>query len=215
MKVGILGSGDVARSLGTGFVASGHEVRLGTHHAEKPELEEWRAKAGPKGSVGSLAEAAEYGEVVVLAVHGVAAAEAVRQAGLLRFDGKVVIDPTNPLAFGADGVPQLALEAGRSNGEAIQALLPKARVVKAFNIIGHVHMFRPTFPNGPPDMFICGNDEDAKRTVAQILLDFGWPSVIDIGGIEGSRELESLCVLWVKSGLKLQNWDIGFKLLHK
>jgi 8-hydroxy-5-deazaflavin:NADPH oxidoreductase len=131
------------------------------------------------------------------------------------FDGKVVIDATNPIAPGDDGVPRLVHPGGRSNGEVNQALLPKARVVKAFNIVGNAHMFHPTFPGGPPDMYICGNDAAAKKTVEGLLEEFGWPSVIDIGGIDGARELESLCILWVKSALRLGSWDIAFKLLRK
>ncbi|HXY47174.1 MAG TPA: NAD(P)-binding domain-containing protein [Thermoplasmata archaeon] len=215
MKVGILGSGEVALRLGTSFMAAGHDVKLGTRHPNQPQLVEWTAKAGPKGSVGSFTDAATFGEVVVLATQGVSTPEAIRAAGLLPFDGKVVIDATNPLAPGPDGTPHLAPVAAGSNGEAVQALLPKARVVKAFNIIGNAHMFHPTFPGGPPDMFICGNDDAAKRTVEGILHEFGWSTVIDIGGIEGSRELEALCILWVKSATRLGNWDIGFKLLRK
>ncbi len=215
MKVGILGSGDVARTLGTGFIASGHEVQLGTGHPDRPELAEWLVHAGPKGSIGSFADAASYGEVVVVATRGVAAAEAIRAAGISRFDGKVVLDVTNPLDVVPGGPPRLAPNPSGSNGEAIQALLPTARVVKAFNIIGHPHMYHPTFPGGPPDMYICGNDAAAKETVGRILAQFGWPSVIDVGGIEGARELEALCILWVKSGLALDNWDIAFRLLRK
>jgi 8-hydroxy-5-deazaflavin:NADPH oxidoreductase len=215
MKVGILGSGDVARTLGTGLVATGHEAKLGTGHPDQPALAEWATKSSPKGSIGSFAEAASFGEFVMVATRGVAAPEAIRAAGLLRFDGKVVIDVTNPLGPGPDGAPRLVTDSGKSNGEVIQELLPKAHVVKAFNIIGNAHMFHPTFPGGPPDMFICGNDADAKRTVERLLTEFGWPSVIDIGGIDGARELESLCVLWVKSGIQLNNWDIAFKLLRK
>ena len=131
------------------------------------------------------------------------------------FDGKIVIDATNPLAFSAQGAPSLAIGLTTSAGEENQKAVPKARVVKAFNIVGNPHMFRPTFPNGPPDMYICGNDATAKKQVEKILHDFGWPSVIDIGGIEGSRELESLCVLWVKSAVGLGNFNIAFKLLRK
>ena len=215
MKVGILGSGDVARALGTGFTATGHPVRLGSRRPDQTALVEWAAKAGPKGSLGSFADAAGFGEVVVLATRGLATPDAIRDAGVTHFGTKIVIDATNPLEPGADGVPRLARGASPSNGEAVQALLPHARVVKAFNIIGNPHMFHPTFPGGPPDMFICGNDESAKRAVETILHEFGWPSVIDIGGIEGSRELEALCILWVKSALALNNFSIAFKLLRK
>jgi len=215
MKVGILGSGDVAKALGTGFVTLGHEVRLGSRTAGNPKAVEWAKGTKGKGSTGTFADAAAFGEVVVLATLGVATADAIRLAGASHFDGKVVIDATNPLAFSAQGAPSLAIGLTTSAGEENQKALPKARVVKAFNIVGNPHMFRPTFPNGPPDMFICGNDPAAKKQVEKTLHDFGWPSVVDIGGIEGSRELESLCILWVKSGVGLGNFNIAFKLLRK
>jgi 8-hydroxy-5-deazaflavin:NADPH oxidoreductase len=215
MKVGVLGSGEVAKALGSGFLAAGHEVRLGTRHPDRPELVGWKKKAGANASVGSFSDAASFGEIVVLATHGTSTVEAIRSAGVARFDGKVVIDATNPIAGGADGVPRLAIGHTTSNGEEIQRAVPKARVVKAFNIIGNPHMFRPSFPAGPPDMYICGNDSPAKKTVGEILHQFGWPSVIDIGGIDGARELESLCILWVKTALQLDNWNIGFKVLRK
>jgi 8-hydroxy-5-deazaflavin:NADPH oxidoreductase len=215
MKVGIVGSGEVGRVLGTGFVATGHEVKLGSRSASNPELQSWAQKAGPKGSIGTLSEAASFGEVVVIATLGVAVREAIPAAGVTNFDGKVVIDVTNPLRGAPDGMPDLAWTNGVSNGETVQALLPKAHVVKAFNIIGNPHMFHPTFPGGPPDMFIAGNDAEAKRKVEDILKEFGWASVVDVGGIEQARQLESLCILWVRSGIKLQNFDIGFKLLRK
>ncbi|MFZ1023183.1 MAG: NAD(P)-binding domain-containing protein [Thermoplasmata archaeon] len=215
MKVGILGSGDVARALATGFVTAGHEVRLGTRHPEQPKVVEWVRGSGGKGATASPAEAAAYGELVVLAVPGIAVPEAVQSAGPAHFNGKVVIDPTNPLAFRENAPPSLAISGTTSGGEELQKLLPHSRVVKAFNIVGNAHFFRPNFPGGPPDMYICGNDAGAKQQVEQLLHAFGWPSVIDLGGIEGSRELESLCILWVKSALKLGNWNIAFKLLRK
>jgi hypothetical protein len=215
MKVGILGSGEVARSLGTGFTTLGHDVKLGTRHPDQPVLAEWVRSAHGKGSVGTFSEAADFGEVVVVATLGVATGEAVRAAGVHRFDGKVVIDATNPLVMKENAPPSLAVGHTNSAGEELQKLLPKSHVVKAFNTIGNPSFFRPSFPGGPPDMFICGNDAAAKKTVTGILHDFGWPSVIDTGGIEGARELESLCVLWVKTALSLGNWNIGFKVLRK
>ncbi|MGA8603934.1 MAG: NAD(P)-binding domain-containing protein [Thermoplasmata archaeon] len=215
MKVGILGSGDVAKALGTAFVTLGHEVKLGSRTAGNPKAVEWAKGTKGKGSAGTFADSAGFGEVLVLATLGVATADAIRLAGVSHFDGKVVIDATNPLAFSAQGAPSLAIGLTTSAGEENQKAVPKARVVKAFNIVGNPHMFRPTFPNGPPDMYICGNDAAAKKQVEKLLHDFGWPSVIDIGGIEGSRELESLCVLWVKSAVSLGNFNVAFKLLRK
>ncbi len=215
MKVGLLGSGDVARSLGTGFLALGHEVCLGTRHPSRPNLADWANGAGKKAIVGTFSDAATFGEVVVLATLGVATTEAIRTAGVERFDGKVVIDATNPLVFREEGPPGLAVGHTTSGAEEVQRLLPKARVVKAFNTIGHTHFFRPSFPGGPPDMFVCGEDAGAKRTVEGILHAFGWPSVIDIGGLDGARQLEELAVLWVKTAQRLGNFNIGFKVLRR
>jgi len=214
MKVGILGSGDVAQALGTGFVTLGHEVRLGSRTTDNPKAVAWAKGTHGKGSTGTFSDAATFGEVVVLATLGMATGEAIRLAGTSHFDGKVVIDATNPLAF-SDRGPSLAISGSTSAGEENQKTLSKAHVVKAFNIVNNAHMFRPNFPNGPPDMIICGNDAAAKKRVEGLLHDFGWPSVLDIGGIEGSRELESLCILWVKSSMSLGNFNSAFKLLRK
>jgi hypothetical protein len=205
MKVGILGSGDVAKALGTGFVTLGHEVRLGSRTADNPKTVAWAKGTNGKGSTGTFADTASF---------GVATPEAIRSAGVSHFDGKVVIDTTNPLAFSAQGVPSLAFGHTTSAGEQNQKLVPNAHVVKAFNIVGNSLMFRPTLPNGPADMFICGNDARAKKQVETILHEFGWPSVLDVGGIEASRELESLCVLWVKSAVALGNFNVAFRLLR-
>jgi len=214
MKVGILGSGDVAKALGTGFVTLGHEVCLGSRTVDNPKTVDWAKGTNGKGSTGTFADAAAFGEVIVLATLGTATPDAVRLAGVSKFDGKVVIDTTNPLAFSAQGTPSLAIGHTTSQGEVNQKALPKAHVVKAFNITGNANFFRPTFANGPPDMYICGNDAAAKKKVEKILHDFGWSSVLDIGGIEGSRELESLCILWVKSAIGLGNFRVAFRLLR-
>jgi predicted dinucleotide-binding enzyme len=213
MKVGILGSGDVAKALGTGFVKLGNEVMLGSRAAGNPKTADWAKESHGKGSTGTFADAATFGEVVVLATLGVATPEAIRLAGPSHFDGKVVIDATNPLAFSAQGVPSLAIGHTTSAGEVHQKALPKAHVVKAFNIVGNTLFFRPSLPQGPPTMLICGNDAGAKKKVEQILHDFGWTSVVDIGGIEGSRELEAICIAWVKAAFSLHDFQIAFKLL--
>jgi predicted dinucleotide-binding enzyme len=214
MKIGILGSGDVAKSLAKGFLATGHPVLLGTRTPSKPELVAWAKEQKGALTLGTLAEAASSGEVLLLAVQGSASAEAVRSAGTHHFDGKVLIDVTNPLVMLENRMPTLSVGHTSSAGEQLQALLPKARVVKAFNIVGNSLMFRPEFPDGPPDMFIAGNDAAAKQTVGTILKEFGWPAPIDIGGIEGARELESLCILWVKSAFALQNFQVAFRLVR-
>jgi len=214
MKVGILGSGDVAKALAHGFRASGHSVQLGTRTPSQPALVAWANQEGGPVALGTFAEAAAFGEIVVLATLGNATAEVVALAGPAHLDGKVVIDVTNPLVMAENSPPTLSVGHTSSSGERLQALVPRAHVVKAFNIVGNTLMFQPKLPGGPPDMFIAGNDAGAKRTVGRILKEFGWPEPIDLGGIEGSRELESLCILWVKSAFALRNFQIAFKLLR-
>lgn len=214
MRVGILGSGDVGRALGNGFLALGHEVRMGAREAGNPRAAEWARAAGERGSAGTFAAAAEFGDVVVLATAWSGTENALALAGPDNLAGKVVIDATNPLAPRPDGPPGLALGHTDSGGEQVQRWLPGARVVKAFNIVGNPHMFRPDFPGGPPDMFICGNDESAKVVVTEILTAFGWP-VTDIGGIEGARLLEPLCILWVTYGVRAGSFNHAFKVLRR
>jgi hypothetical protein len=213
MQVGILGSGDVGLKLGDGFVETGNIVRIGTRSPLK--VQSWISKYGnSRASSGNFAEAAAFGELLVIATLWEGTASAIRSADPKNFEGKVVIDVTNPLDFSKGVPPKLALGHTDSGGETVQRLLPRAKVVKAFNIVGNTHMFRPEFPGGPPTMFICGNDDDAKETVSKILASFGWESV-DIGNIEGSRLLEPLAMLWIMHYFKSNNGQHAFKLLRK
>lgn len=214
MKIGIFGTGDVGKALGKGFLATGHEVRMGARQATSEKALAWAKEMGAKASAGSFADAAAFGEIIVLATLGVANEEALKMAGLDKLRGKVIIDATNPLDFSGGMPPKLAIAGHDSGGERVQRFVPDAHVVKAFNIVGSPFMFRPEFPGGPPDMFICGNDDTAKKKVGAILSDFGW-QVIDIGAIEGSRYLEAMCMVWVLSGARSGNWNQAFKLLRK
>lgn len=211
MRVGVLGTGDVGRTLGGAFAALGHEVMLGARAPGHPKAAAWARETTQKA--GTFAEAAAFGELVVLATLGVATEEIVRGVGVGAFSGKPVLDATNPLDL-SGGAPDLALGHTDSLGERIQRLLPGAHVVKCFNTVGHAHMFRPRFSGGPPDMFICGDDAGAKARVAEILGAFGWGTV-DIGGIDGSRYLEPMCMAWVRYGMGSGTWDHAFKLLRE
>lgn len=212
VRVGVLGSGDVGRVLAAGFVGLGHEVKVGSRDQEK--LRAWAEAAGERASTGSFADTASFGDIIVLATLGVATLEAVRLAGVENFDGKVVIDATNPLDFTKGMPPTLSVGGTDSLGEQVQRLVPNARVVKAFNTVGNAHMINPQFPGGPPDMFICGNDDASKKIVAQICEHFGW-GVIDVGGIDGSRYLEPMCMIWVLHAIRIGSWNHAFKMLHK
>lgn len=197
MKIGILGTGQVGQSLAAGFRKYGHEVKLG--HRDPKQ---------------SYADAAKFGEVVLLCTPWSGTQNAIKLSDPKNLAGKVVIDVTNPLKFEESEAPALAIGFTDSGGEQVQRWLPQARVVKAFNIVGNDLMVDPKLPGGPPDMFIAGNDAAAKQTVTQICKQFGWP-VVDIGGIEGSRLLEPLAILWVVVGFKLNRWEQAWKLLHR
>jgi predicted dinucleotide-binding enzyme len=197
MKIGILGTGTVGQSLAAGFKKYGHDVKLG--HRDPKQ---------------SYADAARFGEVVLLCTPWSGTENAIKLTDPKNLAGKVVIDVTNPLKSEESEAPALAIGFTDSGGEQVQRWLPQARVVKAFNIVGNDLMIDPKLPGGPPDMFIAGNDAAAKQTVTQICKQFGWP-VVDIGGIEGSRLLEPLAMLWVVVGFKLNRWDQAWKLIHK
>jgi predicted dinucleotide-binding enzyme len=198
-NVGILGTGEVGKSLAQGFRSRGCEVRIGSR--EK------------KGEFVTFAEAAEHSDLIIIATKWSGTENALQQAGPAHFQGKVVIDATNPLKE-VDGRP-VGLERGwdDSGGEQIQRWLPGAKVVKAFNIVGNALMVDPKLPGGPPTMFIGGNDEGAKKEVTEILTDFGWETM-DCGGIEASRLLEPMCWLWVSTAFKTGQWMQAFKMLR-
>jgi predicted dinucleotide-binding enzyme len=211
MKVGVLGSGDVAKVLGSGFLKHGHEVMMGTREASK--LAEW-AKENPGGRVGSFADAAGFAGLVVLAVKGTVALQALRLAGAADLAGKPVIDATNPIADAppVNGVLKFFTNLDESLMERLQREFPQAHFVKAFNSVGNNLMINPQFKGGKPTMFICGNDEAAKKTVRGILDQFGWETA-DMGKVEGARAVEPLCMLWLIPGFLRNQWSHAFKLL--
>lgn len=214
MKIGILGSGDVGRTLGAGFAAKGHEVKLGSRSPGKAEVQEWLRTTRGHVAAGTFADAAAHGEIVVLCVRGEAAEAAVDLAGPSNLEGKVLIDVTNPLDFSQGMPPGLFVGLTDSLGERLQRKLPRAKVVKALNIVNHRTMVHPRIGRGLPDMIIAGDDAAAKGTVASLLKGFGWGEPIDLGGIENARWIEALVPLWVRIALKLGTWDVAFKVLR-
>jgi 8-hydroxy-5-deazaflavin:NADPH oxidoreductase len=217
MNIGILGSGDVGRRLGDGLIALKHKVKIGTREPGKRDLQQWINNHGQeKAAVGTFAEAASFGDdLIFLATLWDGAPNAIKTANVKNFTGKIVIDVTNPLDFSKGMPPKLAVGHTDSAGEIVQRLLPESKIVKALNTVGNIQMINPDFQGGPPTMFVCGNDKDAKKTVADsILTPFGWET-IDIGGIEGSRLLEPLAMLWIIYYFKTNTGNHAFKLLRK
>lgn len=211
MQIGVLGSGEVGQSLGLGFIKLGHDVRLGSRDPGK--LKSWIARAGRHGSAGTPEETARFADVAVLATAWAGTESALKLANAATtLAGKVVMDVTNPLIT-EGGKLRLTLGHTDSGGEQVQRWLPQSKVVKAFNTVGHALMIDPKFTGGRPDMFICGEDASAKQVVAGFCKNFGW-DVVDVGGMEGARLLEPLCILWVDYGLRTQTWKHAFKLLR-
>jgi predicted dinucleotide-binding enzyme len=214
MKVGVLGTGDVGKTLADACIALGHEVKLGAREAGNPKAKAWVDGAGTRASAGTFSDAARFGEIVFLCTLGSETENVVRVTGPENLAGKLLIDTTNPLAYAPGGPPKLMVPAGGSGGAQLQTLASAAHVVKAFNTVGHGAMFKPEFPGGPPDMFICGNDAGAKARTTELLRQFGW-NVIDIGGIDSAHYLEAMCMVWVLSALPGSTWYQAFKLLRK
>jgi len=210
MKIGVIGSGDVGQVLASGFLKHGHEVVIGTRDAAK--LATW-AKTNPGGRVAGFAEVAKFGEVVVLAVTGAVATEALTIAGAGALAEKVVIDATNPIGGPSqNGVLKFFTNLDESLMERLQKQFPLAKFVKAFNSVGSARMVNPDFGGTRPTMFICGNDPAAKSTVARILDQFGW-EIEDMGGVEAARSIEPLCMLWCIPGFMRNQWTHAFKML--
>jgi len=213
MKVGVIGSGVVAQTLAAGFLKHGHQVAIGTREASK--LADWSAKHRD-AQVGSFADAAGFGDVVVLAVGGGVALDALALAGADNLAGKTVIDACNPIGGGppVNGVLSYFTTLHDSLLERLQNAYPQAHFVKAFNSVGAGQMVNPQFAGGRPSMFICGGDAGAKATVAGILDQFGWDTE-DMGAVEAARAIEPLCMLWCIPGVAKGDWaPHAFKLLR-
>lgn len=212
-KIGIIGSGIVARTLGNGFLKYGYEVMLGTREVGK--LSEWKTKAGERAHVGSFEQAAKFGDIIVLAVKGTVAADAIDLAGPQNLHWKTVIDTTNPIANAApeNGVLSYFTSINESLMEQLQYRFPEIHFVKAFNSVGNAAMVDPQYEL-KPTMFICGNNDNSRNEVKDILIQFGW-DIEDMGKATAARAIEPLCMLWCIPGFINNGWNHAFKLLKQ
>jgi len=215
MRIGVLGSGTVGQTLAKGFLKHGHEAMLGTRDPEKPDVRKWLGET-PGAQTGTFAEAATFGELVVLATKGTAAESALEMAGAGNLAGKTILDATNPIADKppVDGILQFTTGPNESLAEKLQEKFPRSHFVKAYNSVGAGNMVNPHYEQGTPTMFFCGNDAKAKEQVADIIRMFGWEP-FDCGGIIAARAIEPLCILWCLRGFQHNQWSHAFKLLTK
>jgi predicted dinucleotide-binding enzyme len=213
VKVGILGSGDVGKTLAKGFIKHGYQVAIGSDHAEK--LEEFKGE-NPQIEIATFEQASQTGDIVVLCVKGTVAEKIIEKVKR-HLLGKTVIDATNPIADvpPQNGVLKLFTTLDESLMERLQKIAPDARFVKALNSVGSGLMINPNFrDNTKPTMFICGNNDDAKKKVYEILEKFGF-EIEDMGKAESARAIEPLCILWCIPGFLRNEWAHAFKLLKK
>jgi predicted dinucleotide-binding enzyme len=214
MKIGIIGSGIVAQTLGKAFIAEGYEAMLGSRTPLKGSIKKWQIE-NPRAKTGSFADAAAFGELLVLATAGHGAMQAIQASGLKNLGGKTIIDVTNPISPEPPekGVLKFTSSLESSHMEQLQKLVPKANFVKAFNSVCNSLMYKPSFKEGKPSMFICGNNETAKKQVTTILDCFGWETE-DMGSVESARAIEPLAILWCIPGFLRNQWAHAFKLLR-
>lgn len=226
MKVGIFGTGMVGRILAEKFVAAGNKVMIGTRNVESTltksgadnlrtsPYKEWQEKnSGVK--LGTFADTAKFGEVIIIATFGDAAISAIAMADKESFSGKLVIDTTNPIDVSKGVPPEFTGKVGNSLGEQIQRLLPDAKVVKAFNTASMHIIVNPKREDGEPSLLIAGNDENAKKQVADIAKIWGWKDVVDYGNITEAFYLEAFGMTWIRYAFNKNSWTHAFALLRK
>lgn len=227
MKVGILGTGDVGRTLASSLVRRGHEVMIGTRDVrrkleEKPSEEgslafrDWQA-ANKKVVLGTFADAAAHGELLMNATAGHASIEVLAKVRPADLKDKILIDVANALGpWDEGGSLELFVVNTDSLAERIQRAYPGLRVVKALNTVtAHIMTNPKGLAGGDHDLFVAGNDAEARERVVRFLRDeFGWKTVIDLGDLTAARALEMMILVWLKLWAALGTADFNFKIVR-
>lgn len=200
MRIGVLGTGTVGRTLGSALLSGGHEVRLGSRSAGNEAAVQWAEGIGGPASEGTFAEAAGFGEIVINATAGAASLDALAMAGGEQLAGKVLVDVANPLDRSRGMPPTLTVCNDDSLAEQIQRAFADVRVVKTLNTVTAAVMVDPTLVDGSHTMFVAGNDAQAKAEVGALLQELGWPesSIMDLGDITAARGMEMYLPLWIR-----------------
>lgn len=214
MKIGVLGTGNVGKTIANALVHLGHNVMMGARSADNEKVVEWKHHVGPLGSIGSFKDVAQHTALIFNCTKGDASLAALQIAGPENFEEKILIDLANPLDFSAGFPPTLTIQNTSSLGEEIQKLLPKTKVIKTLNTTNCNIMVNPKSIAGIHDMFICGNDPIAKEHVIDILKSFGWESIIDLGDISNARGMEMLLPLWIRLYGNFKHANFNFHVVQ-
>jgi len=198
MRFGILGTGTVGQTLGTRLVQLGHDVKLGSRTAANEKAAKWVSAASEHATHGTFADAAVFGEMVFNCTGGMVSLAALNEAGAENLKNKVVVDVSNPLDFSHGFPPTLTVCNTDSVAEQIQRAFPDAKVVKALNTMTAPLMVNPAAVPGDHDVFLCGNDADAKARVTELLRSFGWRGILDLGDITAARGMEMILPIWLR-----------------
>jgi predicted dinucleotide-binding enzyme len=215
-KIGILGTGNVGKTIGTRLIQLGYEVKMGSRTSHNEKAVEWATSQGEPASTGTFEEATRFGEIIFNCTKGEITLDVFKMAGVANFAGKTVIDLSNPLDFSQGMPPFLIPQYANTNslGEEIQKLIPDAHVVKTLNIVNCEVMINASKSGGNPTMFVCGNHTEAKTAVTELLKQFGWTDIIDLGDITNSRGTEMMLPIWIRTYMATGNAYIGFKIVR-
>lgn len=210
MQIGILGSGVTAQTIGSKLVQLGHEVMIGSRDEANPSSVVWANDAGQHALYGTFMNAAAFGEIIFNCTLGMASLNALQMAGAENLKGKILIDTANPIDRSTD-VWTLTVCNTDSLGEQIQRAFPESRVVKTLNTVNSNVLVDPAKLQEMTDVFVSGNDIEAKATVVRILRDwFGWRKIIDLGDITTARGVEMYVLLWhnLRNAISSQRFNI-------
>jgi predicted dinucleotide-binding enzyme len=197
-NIAILGTGMVGDAIGSKLVALGHKVMMGSRTADNEKANAWKIRNGSLASSGTFADAAAFGEILFNCTQGQVSLEALQLAGRENLQGKILVDVANPLDFSKGMPPSLTISNTDSLGEVIQRQFTDLKVVKSLNTMNCQLMVNPGLLSDPGNVFICGNDAEAKAEVNLILKSFGWEKIIDLGDISASRGTEQLLPVWIR-----------------
>ena len=216
MKICVLGTGMVGNAISTKLTEIGHEVMMGSRTADNEKALKWKSTAGVRASIGTFADAAAFGELIFNCTQGVASIDVLKLAMEENLNGKILIDGSNPLDFSKGMPPSLTISNTDSLGETIQRAFPKLKVVKAFNTMNCYLMVNPSLVPGDHNVFISGDDAEAKERVIRLITSFGWKeeNIIDLGDISTARGTEQILPIWVRLMTKLNNPMFNFQIVQ-